>query len=133
MYVPVGMIMDAEGNPTGKGSTLYSYYLLSGCVDLVDLPQGSHSLSVDARYIDFVRNDAYSDNVTIYFTTDESSQIISNPDSPLTSNVDLNDDVSESDFPINTVYAFAGVISLITVVSFALFTKRKQREKMLHA
>jgi hypothetical protein len=129
-YVPVGMIFDEEGNPTGKGSTLYSYYLISGYVDFVDLPQGAHSLRVYARYIDYVRNDAYSDSAIIYFSTEGSSQITSNTESPVTSNVDFDDNVSEIGFPINTVYAFTGVISLITGASFALFTKRKPREKL---
>jgi len=129
-YVPVGMITDENGNPTGKGSTLYSYYLISGYVYLVDLPQGLHSLSVDARYIDYARNDAYYDSTMIYFTTDGSSQIAANQESPFTPNSDLDDNISKSDFTINTAYAFVSVISLITVVaSFALFTKHNPREK----
>jgi hypothetical protein len=38
-------------NDPPRHSTLLSYYLLSGCVEPADLPQGSHSLRVDARYI----------------------------------------------------------------------------------
>ena len=129
-YVPVGMIVDEEGNPTGKGSTFYSYYLISGCVDLVDLPQGSHSLRVDARYIDYARNDAYSDSAMIYFTTDGSSQITSNPEPQFTPNTDLDDSVSEPELQSNTVYAFVGIISLVAIVSFAFFTKCKPRETM---
>jgi hypothetical protein len=131
VYVPVGMIMDAEGNPTGKGSTFYSYYLLSGCVDLTDLPQGSHRLSVDARYIDYARNDAYSDSALIYFITEGSSQIASNTEfeQQITLDTDLNDSVSDTELPINVVCAFVGVMSLVIVVFFALFTKRKPKEK----
>ncbi|MDR2708006.1 MAG: hypothetical protein LBB87_04605 [Nitrososphaerota archaeon] len=121
---------DDTGFTTTKPSSLFSYYLISGYVDLVDLPQGEHILRVDARYIDYARNDAYYDNALIYFTTDVSPQPTSNLEAPFTPNIDFDDSISESDFPINTVYAFVGVISLITVVSLALFTKRKPKEKM---
>ena len=113
-----------------RHSSLLSYYLLSGCVELVDLPQGSHSLRIDAMYIDYARNDAYYDNAIIYFTIDGSSQITSNPEPQFTLNVDLDDSVCEMELPIKTIYACLSVISLVAIASFALFIKHKTQEKI---
>jgi hypothetical protein len=48
------------------------------------------------------------------------------PELQFTLNADLDDNISESESPINTAHAVVGVISLVAVIlSFALFAKRK--------
>jgi len=129
VLVPVGTYVttNSDGTTTTKPSTLFSYYIITGSADLGDLSQGSHSLTVFARYISYVGNNVYFDKKTIYFTINGNSQITSNhdPESQITSNVDLTDSISEAELPLNTVCAFVGVISLVAVVSFVLFTRRR--------
>ncbi|MDR0797559.1 MAG: hypothetical protein LBE70_02410 [Nitrososphaerota archaeon] len=119
-YVPV-QNTDAAGNPTGKPSTLFSYYTIYGHADITDLPQGSHSLTIFARYDDYVRHNVYFDDQTIHFTIDTIN-------SPVTTNNDVNDIVSDHEVP-KIIYAVIIIISLATATSFVLFTKHKPREK----
>jgi hypothetical protein len=136
----------ADGTTTTAPSSLFSYYLLSGYIELIDLSQGPHCLTVFARYDDYARSNIYFDNQTIYFTIDtENSHVMSNADinnsvsdSKLLVNepsaldaisTDINDSISDSKLPINTVYAATGVFSLIVIVSCALFVKHRSKGK----
>ena len=114
----------ANGTKTKKISSTLSYFLISGIVELEDLQQGQHSLTVFARYeVPHMQKIAF-DNQTVYFTIyDESSHV--------TSNIDSDDAVSESEPSMIAICATVGVFSLIAVVSYALFTKLRQRDKIV--
>jgi len=110
----------ANGTKTKKISSTLSYFLISGLVELEDLQLGQHSLTVFARYeVPYIQKIAF-DNQTVYFTIDDES-------SPVTSNIE--DAVPESGPPVIAICASVGVFSLIAVVSYALFTKLRQRDK----
>jgi hypothetical protein len=114
IFVPFEYI---DENGDTKVSGIFSRYDISGVVELENLQQGSHSLAVYVWYeIDIVPVRTGFDSQTVYFTIDDgSTQGIAN--------TDIANSGSESPY---TVYAFAGIISLVVVVSFALFTKRNQ-------
>ena len=114
----------ANGTKTKEISSTLSYFLISGFVELEDLQQGQHSLTVFARYDMHLMQKIAFDNKTVYFTIDDGS-------SPVTSNIDIDDAVPESEALAITVCAFVGVFSLIAVVSYALFTKFRQRGKIV--
>jgi hypothetical protein len=113
-FVPLEYV---DENGDTKISGIWAPHLTSGNVELEDLQQGSHNVTVYVYYeLDTIPSRTGFDSQTVYFTIDDgSTQDIANTDIAN----------SESDPPY-TVYAFAGVISLVVVVSFALFTKRKQ-------
>jgi len=102
-------------------SHFYSYYLISGSVDLKDLESGQHSVTIFGRYARQSMPDEIGVAMqTVHFTIDNGkSQIISNTDT-----INIGHD---RELPINTVYAFAGIFSIVVVVSFALFAKRKPK------
>ncbi len=114
----------ANGTKTKEISSTLSYFLISGFVELEELQQGQHSLTVFARYDMHLMQKIAFDNKTVYFTIDDGS-------SPVTSNIDIDDAVPESEASAITVCAFVGVFSLIAVVSYALFTKFRQRGKIV--
>jgi hypothetical protein len=109
----------ANGTKTKKISSTLSYYLTSGLVELEDLQQGQHCLTVFARYSVHSMQKTAFDNQTVYFTIDASSPIVAQ----------LADGAPESEPSNNIIYASAGVFSLIAVAVVALFTKRKQRDE----
>jgi hypothetical protein len=113
----------ANGTKTKEISSIFSYFLISGLVELENLQQGQHSLTVFARYeVPSMQKTAF-DNQTLYFTIDDGN-------SPVSSNIDINNGVPKSELPVITVFAFAGVVLLFAIVSIALFTK-KQKNKNL--
>ncbi len=114
----------ANGTKTKKISSTLSYFLISGIVEFEDLQQGQHSLTVFARYeVPSMQKIAF-DNKTVYFMIDDES-------SQVTSNIDSDDGVPESEPPVIAICATVGVFSLIAVVSYALFTKLRQRDKIV--
>ena len=111
----------ANGTKTKEISSTLSYYSISGLVELENLQQGQHSLTVFARYdMHSMRKIAF-DNKTVYFTIDDGSL-------PVVSNID--DGVPKSEPSNNIIYASVGVFSLIAVVSYALVTKLRQRNRI---
>ncbi len=111
----------ANGTKTKEVSSTLSYFLISGLVELEDLQQGQHSLTLFARYDVHSMQKIAFDNKTVCFTIDDGSPLV-------ISNMDIDNSIPESEPSENTLYAFVGVFSLIAVVSCALFTKR-QRDK----
>ncbi len=112
----------ANGTKTTKISSTLSYYLISGTVKLENLPQGQHSLTVLAQYNVPIMQKIAFDNKTVHFTIDDGN-------SPVASNVDVNDSTSKPEPSNSIIYAPLGVFSLIAIVAFALFAKRRQKER----
>jgi hypothetical protein len=123
VLVPVGTYVttNSDGTTTTKPSTLFSYYIITGSADLGDLSQGSHSLTVFARYISYGGNSIYFDKKTIYFT-------INDANSYTTSNIDVGE-VAKSEPSIIVICAFTSVFSLLVIAFFTLFTKHRTRKK----
>lgn len=112
----------ANGTKTKKISSTLSYYSISGFVELEDLQQGQHSLTVFARYdVPSMQKIAF-DNKTVYFTIDYGN-------SPVVSNID--DGAPKPEPSNNIIYASVVVFSFIAVVAYALFTKLRQRDKIV--
>lgn len=106
----------ANGTKTKEISSTLSYYSISGLVELKDLQQGQHSLTVFARYdVPSMQKIAF-DNKTVYF-------IINDRSLPVASNTE--DSAPEPSN--NIIYASVGAFSLIAVVSYVLVTKIKPR------
>jgi hypothetical protein len=122
--VPVWVdVTYANGTKTKEISSILSYFLISGLADLENLQQGQHNLTVFARYeVSSMQKIAF-DNQTVYFTIDDGSL-------PVVSNVHTDDGVPKFEASTSIIYAFVGVFSLITVVSYALFTKLRHRNKI---
>ena len=49
-FVPVEAIRQYANGTTAKVISIFSYYLISGCIALPELTQGSYNLTVYARY-----------------------------------------------------------------------------------
>jgi len=112
-FTPLEYI-DKDGNT--KVSGIFTPYLISGTVELENLQQGSHSLTVSVWYEAHTTPSRTGfDSQTIYFTIDTDEDTANNE--------------PEYEPPINTVYAFAGILSLVAIVAFALLAKRNAREK----
>ncbi len=112
----------ANGTKTKKISSTLSYNLISGLVELENLQQGQHSLTVFARYDVHSMQKIAFDNKTVYFTINDGSL-------PVVSNID--DGAPKSEPSNNIIYAAVGVFSLIAVVAYTLFTKLRQRNKIV--
>lgn len=112
-----------DGTKTKKISSTLSYFIISGFVELEDLPQGQHSLTVFARYEVPDMQKIGFDNQTVYFTVDDGSPSVA-------SNFDSDDGAPKSEALTIIVCAFVGVFSLIAVLSYALFTKLRQKDKI---
>ncbi|MDR2699487.1 MAG: hypothetical protein LBC12_01495 [Nitrososphaerota archaeon] len=73
-------------------------------------------------------NELLQDTVNNEF--DDGAEIVESERTQITANNKFDNNKFKFDIPNNAVYAFAGIISVISVVLFALFTKRKTREKL---
>jgi len=112
-----------DGTKTKKISSTLSYFVISGFVELEDLPQGQHSLTVFARYEVPDMQKIGFDNQTVFFTVDDGSL-------PVASSIDSDDGAPESEASAITVCAFVGVFSILAVVSYVLFTKLRRKDKI---
>ncbi len=110
----------ANGTKAKAISSIFSYFLISGLVQLEDLQQGRHCLTVYARYEVSSMQKIGFDNKTVYFTIDDESL-------PVVSNIGVNDSASKPEPSNSLIYPALGVFSLISVVAFALFAKRRQK------
>ena len=124
-FVPVeSTITDADGIKTTGVSAFWSYYNISGSVELTDLQSGQHSLTVFGNYTRQSEPDVTGFAMkTVYFT-------INDGNSSIISNIDIDEVVPESEPSTILLYTSAGVLSLIIVVSFVLFTKLRQKDKI---
>jgi len=112
----------ANGTKTKAISSTLSYDSISGLVDLENLSQGQHSLTVFARYDMHSMQKIAFDNKTVYFTIDDGRL-------PVVSNI--NDGIPKSEPSNNIIYVSVGVFSLIAVVSYALVLKLRQRNRIV--
>jgi hypothetical protein len=112
----------ANGTKTKEISSTLSYYSISGLVELENLQQGQHSLTVFARYDVHSMQKIAFDNKTVYFTID-------NGNSAVVSNIDGG--VPKSEPSTNIIYVSVGVFSLIAVLSCALVIKLRQRSRIV--
>lgn len=145
----------ANGTTENVVSSFASYYLISGCASLPELPMGSHTLTVYARYDRF--NDGNTnwpklllDKTTVEFTVNSIATFNDAFADPLASsdNTTLNpptcsntttSDLEPSETNINgyhstitgqadTPYSLIGVLSVVLVVmAIAIFAKRKRK------
>ncbi|MDR2720546.1 MAG: hypothetical protein LBC03_07080 [Nitrososphaerota archaeon] len=124
-FVPIeATITDANGKQTTGTSQFFSYYTISGSVDLKNLQSGQHSLTVFGRYTVYSMSDKVGlDSQTIYFTVDDESL-------PVTSTISVDESVPKFEQSINMFYVFVGVFSLIAaVVACTLFIKHRTNSK----
>jgi hypothetical protein len=116
-FVPVeSTITGADGTQTTGPSAFWSYYLISGSVELIALQSGQHSLTVFGNYTRQSKSDETGFAMqTVHFTIDNGSET----DTELPTNTTDN----------TTIYVVIGIFSLIAIVSCALFVKRKSNSK----
>lgn len=105
-----------NGTKTKEISSTLSYYAISGFIELEDLQQGQHSLTVYAQYdVPSMQKTAF-DNKTVHFTVnDEELPIVTDEDTP------------KYVFTNTIIYASVGIFSLIAIFCYVLVTKLKQR------
>ena len=77
-FVPLeATIADANGKQTTGIPQFFSYYTISGSMDLKDLQPGQHSLTVFGRYTVYSMSDKVGLDIQIvYFTVDDGSLLV---------------------------------------------------------
>lgn len=124
-FVPLdATITDANGKQTSGVSQFFSYYVISGSVELKDLSLGQHSLTVFGRYRVYSMSDKIGlDSQTVYFIVDDGSL-------PVTSAVASVDEVApEVESSVNMFYTTMGIFSLIAVIACVTFIKYRRTAK----
>jgi hypothetical protein len=95
-FVPIEVTRTYENGTTENGISIFSYYVITGCVALPELPEGSHEITVYGEY-KHVGGSNFNvfDSSTVYFTTDDG-----NP--PVLSNLSLeNKTYSQNNLSLN--------------------------------
>lgn len=123
-FVPVeAIVTDANGKQTTEISQFFSYYVISGSVDLKDLQPGQHSLTVFGRYTVYSMSDKIGlDSQTVYFTVDDESL-------PVISNDSVDKVAIKSESSVNTFYVVVVVFPLVAVIVCVLFIRPRQTAK----
>ena len=95
-FVPIeAEITDADGKTT-TGTSIFSYYLITGWAALPEIPEGAHNITVYAKYqLSGSYQNVGLDNSTVYFTVNDGTP-------PVISDLSLeNKTYSQTDLPIN--------------------------------
>jgi hypothetical protein len=95
-FVPIEITRTYENGTTENGISIFSYYVITGCVALPELPEGLHEITVYGEY-EHVSGSNFNvfDTSTVYFTINDG-----NP--PVISNLSLeNKTYSQNNLSLN--------------------------------
>lgn len=95
-FVPIEVIRTYENGTTEKSISIFSYYVITGCVPLPQLSEGSHEITVygEYRHVGESNFDVF-DNSTVCFTINDGKP-------PVLSNLSLeNKTYNQNNLPLN--------------------------------
>lgn len=117
-FFPIETLITYANGTTKKGISIFSYYIITGHIALPELPEGSHNITVYARYQ--ANNIVGLDSSTVYFTVNSGASTTTSNMSAQNS-LDAETPSNMSSLSVeNTLVTVASIVAVVLVGTVSL-------------